>query len=541
MILARKTTWFAGVMLIGALIASGCGDQPDLPTSINTQPEDFGANDTSFVRVTPDWDFNYGHDWVKPTDLLVGYDGRLFVVDSASVGSHTNGRVSQLTRSGTVMHDDLFAGIADTSLAPVGIGQDSRMNLFMVNGTNSVYAWNQYINDVGVAAILASYTLRNAETGDSIVITNDRPIYQQLPLAGGWDSLGDPAWQVDEETLVAIIDPDSTSIYEQEYRFFTDTSSANINASFTDVDGGPSRSGTIYVTDRGSSSGGDRIFTLTVLPSRVLILNDGSINYVYHGDYIQQVVGSGTGQASTNDPTSVVTSGSGSGTTVYFAQTAGSFRVQRVKRDNSGNWLSDLGNSGGEPTVMQLGFFDRPAAIAVGESDSRGLGLFYVADSDQNKVTAFHPNGWEFRQVAIDEELIDLVGGEVLDDILADRGETLNPDLNPSLIDFVAARTQGIELDSSQVLSQVLNNLGLNFDTDLNDPALFSYQAQSDTLIHLLFPADTTVSVYYPILNAPRGVATLEGVVYVSDTGNDRILRFRRTDSDSYIPSDPDS
>ncbi|MCB2199183.1 hypothetical protein KQI63_07235 [bacterium] len=540
MILARTTKWIAGAALMGAMLLAGCGDQPDLPTSINTQPEDFGANDTSFVRVTPDWDFNYGHDWIQPTDLLVGYDGRLFVVDSASVGTHTNGRVTQLTRSGSVMHNDLFAGVADTSFAPQGIGQDSRMNLYMVNGTNSVYVWNQYINDIGVAAILSSFTLRNAETGDSLVIDNTQPLYQQVP--DGWNSLGDPAWQLDEQTLVSIIDADSTAKYEEEYRFFTDTSSANIHASFTDVDGGPSRSGTVYVTDRGSSSGGDRIFTLTVLPSRVLILNDGSVNYVYHGDYVQQVVGAGTGQASTNDPTSVVTSGAGSATAVYFAQTSGSFRVQRVKRDVSGNWLSDIGGgSGGEPTVMQLGYFNRPAAIAVGESDSRGLGLFYVADSDKNKVTAFHPNGWEFRQVSVDEELIDLVGGEVLDDVLADRGETLDVDLNPSLVDFVAARTQGIALDSSEVLSDVLAGMELEFDGTLNDPVLENYIAQSDTLIHLLFAADTTVSVYYPILNAPRGVATLEGVVYIADTGNDRILRFRRTDSDSYIPSDPDS
>ena len=540
MILSEKKRLLTLLLVGTILIAAGCGDQPDLPTSINTQPEDFGANDTSFVRVGPNWDATFGHNWSSPSDLLVGYDGRLFVVDQAAVGGHNNGRVVQMARNGAVIEEAIFAAIADTSEAPMGIGQDSRLNLFMVNGTRNIYAWNQLVANVGVEYLIQSFKMAGVD-GDTIEIDNTMPLYKQL--TNGWEQLQGGDYQIIPESLVITDDPDTLLTCEQEYLFYhepIDTNSQAI-ASYTDVDGGPSREGTIFVTDQDLAGSGDKIFSLEVLPARILVLKDGNVSFIYTGDYRIQVLGFGSGGGSTNTPTSIVTSGSGSATAVYFTQSQSNFRVQRVKLIN-GNWQPDLtGGDESGPTVMRQGFFSYPAAVAVGESDSRGLGLFYVADRDQNKLTSFYPNGYEFRQVAADEKLVDLLGGESLDEVLNAQGDDFDPDLNPDLIDFIAANDRLIELDSSDVLSDILAGLGLEFDSSLNDPALEDYVAGSDTSIHLLFGADTTVRVLFPILNGPEGVATLEGVVYVADTGNDRILRFRRTDSDSYIPNDPDS
>ena len=58
--------------------------------------------------------------------------------------------------------------------------------------------------------------------------------------------------------------------------------------------------------------------------------------------------------------------------------------------------------------------------------------------------------------------------------------------------------------------------------------------------LDLFFAADTTVEVLFPILDGPKGVATREGVVYIADSGNNRILRFLRSDSNTYLPENPD-
>lgn len=518
----------AALATASVLILAGCGERPSLPTSIDTNPEDFGANDTSFVRITPDWDAAHGYDFTRPGDLLMGMDGFFYVADSGAA----NGRVVQMKQDGSVYRSDLFSSIADTSCPPQGIGQDSRLNLYMVNGGNQVYVWNQYVKKVGIRYLVQGFTLRSQTSDDSIVVDNASPLYAQLPY--GWSSLFDTSYVLDQASVLATENPDSLALWANEYVFYSESDTARPPAIFSDVDGGPLRSGQIFVSDQ---SADDRILVLDVMPARMMVLNDGSLNYVYRGRFRSRAVGFGQGQASTNTPTSVVTTGSGSNTNLYFTQTAGSFLVQRVKVSGT-EWLWDI-NPLGDPDVLQLGYFRKPMAIAVGESDSRGLGLFYVADQKQDRVTAFYPNGHRFREVAVDEQLIDLDGGDSLSTVLAAEGDTLDPTLNPSLVDFVAARRQVVALDSLEALADALAGMGQSFDPALNDTALAGFVAPRDTSVSVFFAADTTVRVYFPILNGPTGVETLEGVVYIADTENDRILRFRRSDSNSYIPNDP--
>jgi len=510
------------------LLMMGCGERPSLPTAIDTNPGNFGANDTSFVRITPDWDAAHGYNFTQPGDVLMGIDGFFYVADSGA----TNGRVVQMKQDGSIYRDNLFAPVADTSSTPKGIGQDSRLNLYMVNGGNQVYVWNQYVAKTGISQLVQGFTLSDTVNGNDIVVDNTRPLYEQLPH--GWNTLFDTSYVFVDSSVTATDNADSLAKWSREYIFYTETDTNRPPAIFTDVDGGPNRAGQVFVSDQ---SADDRIVILDVQPARLLLLNDGSINYVYRGRFASQAIGFGQGQASTNTPTSVVTTGSGSSTNLYFTQTAGSFLVQRVKV--AGNeWLWDIA-PGGNPDVLELGYFKKPMAIAVGESDTRGLGLFYVADQAQDRVTAFYPNGHKFREVAVDEELMDLQGGDSLSTVLAAQGDTLDPTLNPDLIDFVAARRQDIALDSLQALSDALASMNLTFEPALNDTVLNGFVASRDTTVSVFFSADTTVRVYFPMLNGPTGVETLEGLVYIADTGNNRILRFRRSDSDSYIPNDP--
>ena len=388
-----------------------------------------------------------------------------------------------MNRAGTIYDNDLFAEVADTTRRIRGIGQDSRLNLYMVNGTNRIYVRNQYINDIGISGIIHEVVMENRETGERDTL----------------DFLNIPAWEVVDyienelqgpwEPVNATIveDADSIAQWSGAYLFYAD-STVLTGVEFTDVDAGVNQSGKVYVTDRKT----DRIIELTVRMLRAVMLENGEVAYTYRGEYEENLVVSfGQGQGSTNNPTSVVSEASGgSNAAVYYTQTSGNFLVQKVKGSGE-EWFFDLTVApSGEPEVLRLEYFESPQAIALAEKDERGLGLFFVADSAQNRVPAFHANGFLFREVAVDELLLDLETG---DSLLA-----------------------------------VIENMGMEFHVKMNLGVSEDFIA----------PSDTTLSILYPILNGPKGVATIEGVVYISDTGNNRILRFKRSDSTSYLPDE---
>lgn len=526
----RPVIILALVLVVSAISLLGCGEQWPLPTGVENRVEDFGANDTSFVRLTPDWDAAHGYTWTDPGDIQIGGDGNVFIIDHSEVNGHTGGRVVELNSNGTMIHNDLFTSVTDTTDPPLGIGQDSKLNLFMVNGTDQVFAWNQYASQVGIAEVMDSAQVRLVETGDIYTLYGDRPLWTQF--------LALPEGTYEDVAFFGNDDPAVTALYEQPYVFYTDSSYAigvTVTPEFVDVAGGNNRSEEIFLADRRD----DRIIQVDVRLDKLLITNQGEVIYTYVGDFAGSIIGLGQGQGSVNSPTSLVTQNASGRTSIYFAQTKGNFLVQRITGSGE-NWNYDISPAGaGTPELQVLEYFGTPSSIAVGEQDTRGLGLIYVADSKQNRVTSFFSGGYRFREVAVEEELVDMLAGESLDDILAETGDALDDVLNPDLVDFVAARPWSVQLDSSESLSSYLLSAGVEFG-DLVDPGVpESYVAGEDTLIHLSIATDTTVSVYWPILDSPGGVGTAEGVVYISDSGNNRLLRYVRTDANTYLPTDP--
>ncbi len=524
---------FSAASVIVLLILGGCGEQPDLPVNVNVRPEDFGANDTSFVRINPDWNAAHGYAWTQPSDIQVGRDGLLYVVDQSPVDVHVNGRVVQVNRRGTLLRTGLFASAADTASQILGIGQDSKLNLYMVNGTDVIYAWNQYVEQVGIQSLVQGIIIQYDSTGEIDTLDNATPLFEQFAQL-------DMEYEVID--VITTNDPDSLAPLTNEYAFYRDTT--RVGTEFTDIDGGVEYSGLIYAADRNR----DRIIGISVAPLRAMILNNGELALTYYGIYAFMVVSFGQGQASTNNPTCVVSENLGNQTAVYFTQTAGNFLVQKVKGAGE-EWFFDIvATPEGEPEVITLNYFGAPHAIAIGERDERGLGLFYVADSLQNRVIAFRPNGFFFREVAAEEQLVDLEAGEWLEDVLTEMGLEYHPEMNRDLGDDCAAAVEvSLPVNAGEMIEDALEAVNeaeyggeLVYLTDLIDAELHDWVAVSDTILDLTFGRAQTVRVRFPVLDRPQGVATLEGVVYIADTGNDRVLRYRRTDSTSYLPDEGD-
>lgn len=105
-----------------ALMVSACGNKIDLPT-----PPDEPS--TTIEQFLP---FRWGSDALQidlnaPEDIFTGLDRLLYVADTG------NDRVIMLDKAGRVQ------GISRPIHRPMAIGQDSFLNLLIVNGTNVVY------------------------------------------------------------------------------------------------------------------------------------------------------------------------------------------------------------------------------------------------------------------------------------------------------------------------------------------------------------------------------------------------------------------
>lgn len=512
-------------LLFAGLLLSGCVDEPDLPTSLNNS-DDFGANDTSFVRVAPDWSNGQGYDWENPGEIHIARDGYMYVADEKD-----GGRVTRMKLDGSIVDRSLFQDVIDTTgRAPVGLGQCSKLNLYMVDGSDNIYARNTAVEHFGIEEIVVSFEMIDLRTGDRYTIDNSRPVYEQLLdlVMDGVDSLG-----TDYNSVVTTSDPDTLARYEREYVFLADTTGDH-PSQFTDVDGGPAGEEIIYVADQGN----DRVVRYQIATSRVLFLNDGSVAYAYAGLYIDDTVEFGSGQVSTNNPTSIVTTGSGTSTRLYFTQVDGNFLFQRL-RPAGDSWQFDVAASGDGPPLIELDYFGAPVGVAVGESDEYGLGLIYVADSLQNRVTAFYSGGATFRHVAAETELVDLEPGEYIVDALDALGIDWYPDLNQDLIGYYSGETVDVEVAAGQTIAEAVAAAGYEFDSLLNPDLNPDATVVEATVISVRIPIATTVEVSLPTLDKPRGVATRDGVVYISDSGHNRIVRYSRSDSDSYIPNDP--
>ncbi len=98
----------------------------------------FGAGDTTYVRLSPVWDAGYlATELSEPTDVVVSRDGYVYIADKG------NDRILVLSRSGTVL-----GGCFDSLRvhAPRGVDLDSKLTLFIINGTDTVYYWTPYYN-----------------------------------------------------------------------------------------------------------------------------------------------------------------------------------------------------------------------------------------------------------------------------------------------------------------------------------------------------------------------------------------------------------
>ena len=150
--IAESITLF--LIIILSLILIDCVSKEPFPTFSEAE-----QSDTSYIQITPNWTKSE-YNFASPKDLLIGEDSYLFIADSG------NGRIAVLDGAGNQIQSDEygndFTALANLDVPNVGIiqplrlAQDSKMNLLIANGSNKIFAWNQYFSNIGIDSIAVS-------------------------------------------------------------------------------------------------------------------------------------------------------------------------------------------------------------------------------------------------------------------------------------------------------------------------------------------------------------------------------------------------
>lgn len=415
-IFARNAFELTLFIIASALLAS-CVNKMPLPSSPENVP--FGSGDTTYIHLAPDWVSNSGIPLSDPCDIVVGPDGQVFVADRG------NGRIAAFDRAGVSLSGNGLERLMNFDSLEA-IGQDEKLNLYIVNGGSTVLYWNQYNNWAGIEAVLDYFVVYDTLETDTLNLTFEE--YNNLAIQYPeryipFDAIfsDDPA-RIDSALGPTIFYQDSTG-----------------KARYRGVAGGPDN--TVYLAD----SYFDQVIRLNLVYHNVVLLSNEGIGFTYRGEYDRPVATYGTGMGTTINPAGVFVQEQGGQHFIYFTQTEPNFMVQKIREEGVGDFFSAFDPN---TDIMELERFSHPMDVWVAEQ-YLGNNWIFVADTDSNRVQVFNPSG-----------------------------------------DFLMY-------------------------TGVRDSAGFEI---------------------FDELSRPEGVAHFEGILYVADTGNDRIVRYALSSDVENIP-----
>ena len=403
------------ILLSGTLLFFvTCGEKRSLPTGPVDTGSDVAAGDTLYTRVTPDWPTgNYTLN--NPTDIFVNRDGYVFVADRG------NSRVLVMNKSGNVIEssddfgnknfDDLtqipsYDNPGET-IKPIGVSADARMNVFIVDSTNTVYVWNQYINNVGIDSVATGFAL---ESDPNTVLSADE--YWRTYTEE--DDIDHITWTGDPAVIDSMYSPrmffttSEPKMINNRYGDSPEASRFNAIAAWQPSNiSSPSRAGSVYLTD---ASFYNRIIRVDYRRYRLVKLSTGQDIWMYRGKFHSFAVNSGTGQGTVMFPTGIYFNYFEQDPKLYYSQTDDNFGAHRVSLTTSEFDLPPTADIG------DIGRFKNASDITSDEN-----GHIYVVNTGKNYVEEFNFAGKFQRFLGTQEVRIDTT---VRDTVITAPGDT---------------------------------------------------------------------------------------------------------------------
>lgn len=370
------------ILFLGLFVCC-CADLGEKrPLPIATSPyRSFGANDTSYIRLFPDWNaMTTGYSFSHPTDIAIGNDGYILVADKG------NDKIVVMDKSGVIQNHSRLNKIAPIE-SPLGIDIDSKLNLFIVNGTNTIYCWNQYLNYAAIDSVVLQYVLRDTVTGERF----------SYSYAETENAMSDTTRHLVFEKFIYSGEQSLIDSLQNIYAFYTDS---KLDAQFMGVAAGPFGKSFLYVTDKKRN----RILKIDVVRNGMALLKNRWVTFTYSGKFNQTIASYGSGAGTVDTPHAIATDDKGD---IYFTQTGGNFLVQKLSYKDF-NSVFNLN----EHPIMDLRsppLFVSPADIAVDRQSN-----IYVIEKEPYLIIKTNPDSSidttysYFHKFTADGKIIDL-------------------------------------------------------------------------------------------------------------------------------------
>ena len=370
------------------IVFSSCVERFEIPKIINSESSDlFGAGDTTYLELKPIWDETYGLE--DPSEISIAPDGRIFVSDrmgnSIHVFNQDGSRAQGFEPLGNLTNQN------GESLYPIDVDIDGKMNVFFIDGSEIIYVWNQYWNEVGISRVSSSILFNHVETDVDTMVDFDSDVWYSMLNSDDWQ-IKEINFMNDQNLIQELLKPHVFYDGKEDINLFNDAFYQPDSSRFKGITSNSNQDNIFVVDDFGGFNNQHRIIQIDFKRRLLIELNSNDIVWVYKGEFGSSIKGFGTGSGTVNKPSSLDIDYQGN---LYYTQKGEFFPVHMIIPNYSGDFATF--NSGFEPGVndiMDASQYGEVVDISV-DNDKN----VYIVDVEQKEVTIFNSKGNFFKNI----------------------------------------------------------------------------------------------------------------------------------------------
>ena len=309
-----------------------CVDRFVIPSDINTGGTgQFGAGDTTFLQVNPLWDSDFGLD--QPEEISISQDGRIFIADMG------NNSILVFDQNGYNPEGfEKLKNLADPNgneISPIDVDIDKKMNVFFIDGSQRIFLWNQYWNEVGINKVSTGATFSHNQTGADTTAIAGTDVWISLLNDSDW-SIAEGEMSTDPTLIDSLIEPHLFYDGKDDMNIYLDTYYQSDESQFTGLTAPADNENMVFVTDNyGGFNNQYRIVQVDFKRSLILELESGDHVWAYKGQFGGTIKGFGTGAGTVNQPLSIDVDYQGN---LYYTQAGNYFPVHMIYPNLSGDF-----------------------------------------------------------------------------------------------------------------------------------------------------------------------------------------------------------
>ena len=370
------------------IVFSSCVERFEIPKIINSESSDlFGAGDTTYLELKPVWDETYGLE--DPSEISIAPDGRIFVSDrlgnSIHVFNQDGSRAQGFEPLGNLTNQN------GESLYPIDVDIDGKMNVFFIDGSEIIYVWNQYWNEVGISKVSSLILFNHVETNVDTMVDFDSDVWYSMLNSDDWQ-IKEINFMNDQNLIQELLDPHVFYDGKEDINLFNDAFYKPDSSRFKGITSNSNQDNIFVADDFGGLNNQHRIIQIDFKRRLLIELNSNDTVWAYGGEFGSSIKGFGTGSGTVNKPSSLDIDYQGN---LYYTQKGEFFPVHMIIPNYSGDFATF--NSGFEPGVndiMDASQYGEVVDISV-DNDKN----VYIVDIEQKEVTIFNSKGNFFKNI----------------------------------------------------------------------------------------------------------------------------------------------